>query len=55
MFEVDQRNRHNCVLIDQNMELDRELDQFLIADANIRDKLHNGCRSPLALKDLHFH
>lgn len=50
--EADQRKRHITVLEDQNIELEAELDGFLISDAEIRAKLQDRDRSPLQLDDL---
>lgn len=52
--EIDQRNRHVTVLDDQNIELEAELDRFLVSDAEIRGKLKDRNRSPLRLEDLHL-
>ena len=39
---------------DQNIELEQELDHFLISDQEIRSKLADRNRSPLRLEDLHL-
>lgn len=42
------------MLDDQNIELEKELDRFMLSDQEIRNKLGDRNRSPLRLDDLHL-
>lgn len=54
MKEIDEMNRHLTVVDDQNIELEKELDRFLVSDGDIRAKLADRNRSPLRMEDLHL-
>mmetsp|Transcript_10011 Transcript_10011/g.15181 ORF Transcript_10011/g.15181 Transcript_10011/m.15181 type:complete len:110 (+) Transcript_10011:961-1290(+) len=51
--EIEALSKHIVLLEDQNNELERELDKFLLCDNEIRDKLKDRNRSPLRLADLY--
>lgn len=51
--EIEALSRHIVILEDQNEQLDKETEKFMLCDQEIRAKLQDRSRSPLKLSDLY--